>query len=673
MDVSDFMNAFLEELDEQLTQMERQILELEKNGDDDETIQNLFRAAHTLKGSSAAMGFEEMKQLTHEMEQVMDEVRSHRLCVSPGMIQLLIRCFDGLKTLQEGLISAEQQAPVNITPLLEGLRQFVAGANLSTENELVKNDNAPVREDEFVKFDVETRQKAIEGLQKGLHVYDIDARFNAITVMRGARAYVVTNSLKGVGEIITISPRLDEIEDMEDGALLSFRMVYQTILDEPTIYNLVFTSDFESVAVRSIDTLFDDVPGSAEKADVSMALSSTKRKKSHSVRVDVEQLETLMNLVGELVIDQARIARVQQTFSLRYKGDEQVRTLSDISTHLSHIVSQLQENVMMARMLPIESLFDRFPRIVRDLSQTLAKDVELVFEGRETRLDRTVIEEIADPLIHLIRNAVDHGIESPAKRVVLNKPAKGTLHLSAAHEDNRVAITVKDDGAGISADKMKESAIDKGLITPAEAERMSDFEAVNLIFRPGFSTAKTVSDISGRGVGMDIVRNHIEKLNGTIEIQAELGKGTTFRIKLPLTLAIIPALLVGVGDQTLVVPMNSVLEIVRIRPETIQSVKGNPVVFLRERVMPIVHLRDYFHLPVDAAPPAYLQVVIVGVAQKRVALVVDELHGNQEIVKKSLGERVGVTPGVAGVTILGDGRVGLILDITQICDSVVSL
>jgi len=288
-------------------------------------------------------------------------------------------------------------------------------------------------------------------------------------------------------------------------------------------------------------------------------------------------------------------------------------------------------------------------------------------------LDRIVIEEIADPLIHLIRNAVDHGIESPRERVELQKPAKGTLHLSAAHEDNRVTITVRDDGAGISASKMKASAVKKGLITSLEAERMSDAEAVKLIFKPGFSTAEMVTDISGRGVGMDIVRNHIEKLNGTIDVHAELGKGTTFRIKLPLTLAIISALLVGVSDQTLVVPMNSVLEIVRIRPETIQSVKGIPVVFLRDRVMPIIHLRDYFHLPACSSTKKYLQVVIVGVAEKRVALVVDELHGNQEIVKKSLGERVGDPHGVTGATILGDGQVGLLLDITKICSTVVSL
>ncbi len=666
MNVADFMNAFLEELDEQLLQMEQQILELEKNGDDDGTIQNLFRAAHTLKGSSAAMGFEEMKQLTHEMEQVMDEARSHRLRVSPDMIRLLFECFDGLKALQEGLIAGERQTPVDIMPLLDELRQFVAGENLP-------KGNLSVPEDESVEFDAAARQKAIEGLQKGLHLYDIHAKFSPITVMRGARAYVDTNNLKGVGEIITISPRLDEIEDMEDSALSSFHVVLLTTLDESAVHHLVFTSDFESVSVHPIDMALDDVPGSAEKSDASMAQFPTKRKKSHSVRVDVEQLETLMNLVGELVIDQARIARIQRTFSMRYKGDEQVRTLSDISAHVSHVVSQLQENVMMARMLPIESLFDRFPRIVRDLSQTLAKDVELVFEGRETRLDRTVIEEIADPLIHLIRNAVDHGIETPDERMVLNKPAKGTLHLSAAHEDNRVAITVKDDGAGISASKMKASAVDKGLITPAEAERMRDFEAVNLIFKPGFSTAKNITDISGRGVGMDIVRNHIEKLNGTIDVHAEIGKGTTFRIKLPLTLAIIPALLVGVGDQTFVVPMNSVLEIVRIQSEAIQSVKGTPVIYLRERVMPMIHLRDYFHLPVSATTKKYLQVVIVGVAQKRVALVVDELHGNQEIVKKSLGERVGDAHGVAGATILGDGHVGLILDITKICSSVVSL
>jgi len=369
LDVSNFMNAFLEELDEQLAQMERQILELEKNGNDDETIQNLFRAAHTLKGSSAAMGFEEMKQLTHEMEHVLDEVRSHRLRTSPDMIRLLFRCFDGLKALQDGLISSEQQVPVDIIPLLEELHQFVGGQNDAISCVLDQGDVS-------VALDAITRQKAIEGLQKGLHLYGIDAKFSSITVMRGARAYLAINSLTGVGEIIAITPRLDEIEDMEDSRLNSFHVALLTNLDESTVYNLVFMSDFESVSVRSIDLALDDVSESAEKSDIDIVQIPVKQKKSHSVRVDVEQLETLMNLVGELVIDQARIAQIQRTISMRYKGDEQARTLSDISTHISHVVSQLQENVMMARMLPIESLFDRFPRIVRDLYKKFAKEVE---------------------------------------------------------------------------------------------------------------------------------------------------------------------------------------------------------------------------------------------------------------------------------------------------------
>ncbi|WAH36479.1 chemotaxis protein CheA [Alicyclobacillus dauci] len=317
-------------------------------------------------------------------------------------------------------------------------------------------------------------------------------------------------------------------------------------------------------------------------------------------------------------------------------------------------------------MLPMESLFDRFPRIVRDLAKALDKEVELTIEGRETRLDRTVIEEISDPLIHLVRNAVDHGLEATAERERKGKDRKGKVRLTAAHEENKVVITVEDDGAGIDAQKIRDSAVNKGIVSRAETDKMSDLEAIYLIFRPGFSTASVVSDISGRGVRMDIVRNHIEKLNGMIDIQTELGRGTMFRIKLPMTLAIIPGLLVGVGGDTFVIPMTNVAEIVRVNPDSIQYANGTPSVLLRGQVIPLTYLRDKFNRPVVESNKKYLPVVVVGTAERRSALVVDELLGNQEIVKKSLGANVALPDGISGVTILGDGRVGLIIDVSGI-------
>jgi two-component system chemotaxis sensor kinase CheA len=377
----------------------------------------------------------------------------------------------------------------------------------------------------------------------------------------------------------------------------------------------------------------------------------------------VERLEHMMNLVGELVIDQTRIHQVERTQSRRF-SDESVNDLAQISDHLSRIIGELQESVMKARMLPIEQLFNRFPRMVRDLSRDLGKEIELVIEGKDTELDRTLIEEIADPLIHLIRNAVDHGIEMPEKRQQSGKIAKGTLTIRAAHEDNQVVLYIEDDGAGIDPEKMKKSALGKGVITQEGAEQLSDREAIELIFRPGFSTAAIVSDVSGRGVGMDIVRSHIEKLNGLIDIETKLGEGTQFKIRLPLTLAIIVGLLVKLNDQTFIIPMSNIAEIVRVTYDEIQTVRGQPVILLRNQVIPVAWMHDHFHMPKVEKDKSHIPLVIVGSAEKRLALAVDELIGNQEIVIKSLGSYVGKVDCIAGSTILGDGKVALILEIS---------
>lgn len=671
MNLEDFKEAFLEELSEQLSEMEQQILTLEANGGDQNTVQTLFRVAHTLKGSSAAMGFDQMKQLTHEMEQVLDEVRNARLQISQGLITLLFQCYDSLRALQE-TYSTENGEPIDITSLIESLR---TSAMSESESAATRQMDAEPKTD----ITEALRYKLMDGARMGMKAFSVKLSFAPTTIMRGARAYLVVDALQVMGDIVSISPSMDDMENRQDEALQGFEMIILTSETLDTIQKTVAGPDYTHVQVAEMtiaEQTADTVPVEdiAQNGELS-GNSSAKRslRKSQTVRVDVERLETLMNLVGELVIDQTRIGRVQRALDRSYRSNEQVRVLGDISAHFSRVVSELQENVMAARMLPIEALFDRFPRIVRDLSQNLNKNVQLILEGRETRLDRTVIEEVADPLIHLIRNAVDHGLETSDVRAKNGKSTQGTVRLIAVQEDNKVVISVKDDGAGIDPNKIRLSAVDKGIITSDEASKLTEPDVLNLIFRPGFSTANTVSDISGRGVGMDIVRSNIEKLNGTIEIQTELGRGTTFKIKLPLSLAIIPGLLVGIDTRTFVIPMSNVVEIVRLFPELIQSVNQVPSILLRGEVLPIVYLRDYLQIPKSQMSLKHLSIVVVESAEKRVGLVVDDLRGNQEIVKKTFGANMGDVQGIAGATILGDGHIGLILDVADVCKMKVTI
>ncbi len=653
MDPQEFMGAFLEELDEQLVLLEQKILALEEQGDDQETVSDLFRVAHTLKGSSAAMGFEAIKDVTHAMEQILDEVRHHRLPVTPDMVQVLFRCFDGLQGLREHI---EDEDSIEVVPLLEELRAFL-------NSESPRPLSVSIATEDTIVLSLDAEVKMSQSVQTGLHVYDVYLEFNSDSAMRGVRAYLAVQTLDEMGDILQVFPSIEEMEVREDSAVPSFRVILATHWDAEPIRLAVTRSEYRRVQVSP----FEPKPArKGEESAVATRDASKSIRKSTSVRVEVDQLETLMNLVGELVINQARIDQVNRNLTQKFKGEEDVTTLGDISRHVSRIVGQLQESIMAARMLPIESLFDRFPRIVRDLAHALDKDIHLLIEGKETRLDRTVIEEIADPLIHLVRNAVDHGIESRDKRNGAGKSPEGTVRLTASHEDNKILITVEDDGAGMDAEQIRKTAIDKGVITELEAQTMGEAESLQLIFRPGFSTRQKVSDVSGRGVGMDIVRDHIERLNGTIDIETRLGRGSQFKIKLPLTLAILPGLLVGVSDSTFIVPTSNVFEIVRIVPEAIQSIHGRPTILLRGQSTPLVYLRDYFGLSSRPSMKKYVPVVVAGVAQKRVALVVDDLYGNHEFVKKALNDRVGTPDGISGVTILGNGQVGLILDIAAL-------
>jgi two-component system chemotaxis sensor kinase CheA len=658
---SEYKALFLEELEEQLQLMDEEILKLEQAGDSEEVVQSLFRAAHTLKGSSAAMGYEKMKQVTHEMERLLEQVRSKLMEVSSSLIDLLFHALDCLKQLKTDIVQNDS-TDTDISVCLRDLKAFNGSPKSGETAAAITNYSKPA-------LNLDTRLKVNDAQDQGLQVYWIQVQIAADCVIKGARCYVIQSNLIEWGDVLLAAPDIDGIEEQINQPL-DVTFLYSGIQTsaelEASISDLI---DVKSVKVLTVDmeeTVMINPAANkavAEKQSNDDNAAAVKQSKSQTVRVSVERLEHLMNLVGELVIDQTRIEEVERIQSRRLK-DESVTELGQISDHLSRIIGELQESVMKTRMLPIEQLFNRFPRMIRDLSRDLGKEIELLIEGKDTELDRNLIEEIADPLIHLIRNAVDHGIETPEKREAAGKIAKGTLKLRAAHEDNQIVMYVQDDGAGIDPVKMKKSAMAKGILSAEEAEQLTDREAIELIFRPGFSTASIVSDVSGRGVGMDIVKSHIQKLNGLIDIDTSLGQGTTFKIKLPLTLAIIVGLLVKLNEQTFIIPMSNIAEIVRVTYDDIKQVNGHPVILLRNQVIPVAWMHDHFHIPKTEDKKRPIPLVIVGSAEKRLALAVDELVGNQEIVIKSLGAYVGKVDCIAGATILGDGNVALILEIT---------
>lgn len=677
---SEIVGAFLDEVEEQLQYLEEGILVLEADGDNMEVIQKVFRAAHTLKGASAVMRFEVMKQLTHEMENVLDKIRNQVLVVNTNVVNVLFRCLDLLRQLRQDFVADHDNVQTDITFVVNELKALLL---IKSGAESAKATAAPALDAPAAGFVLDAEQQAVlkAAAEVGQGLWDCRITLLPDSIMRAIRAFVVWNFLQELGHVVATQPVLAELpEDTEER---EFNFLLVSVLDAAALIEKIRQEmmDIENVTVTAF-TLPATVPpatslalavsataeaGTPEKA-VSVkepAAAAPEKKVSQTVRVDVDRLEKMMNLVGELVIGQTRIAQVGNVLHNRYMADMAVDELLTIANHVSRVVSELQEGVMKARMLPIQQLFNRFPRMVRDLAQTLGKEVELVLEGGETELDRTIIEDVADPLIHLVRNAIDHGIESPEVRLAAGKPAKGLVRMKAFHQENHVIIAIEDDGGGINAERIRQSAVKKNLLTQQAAEDLSDQEALQLIFHSGFSTAQTVSDVSGRGVGMDIVRNHIDRLNGIIDVQTKLGEGTRFTVELPLTLAILSGLLIKISGAIYALPMNNVLEIVRKAEVDIESINGQSVAVIRGKVLPLIWLHDYF----GTSRPRrgrHVFIVILGVAEKRLGLVVDELVGNQEIVVKTLGSYIGKVEGFSGATILGDGSVACILDVVGV-------
>lgn len=692
-DVSQYMGLFLDEAEEQLQILDESIIVLEHDKENMDLLNKIFRAAHTLKGSSASMGFDNIARLTHAMESVLDRLRHRDLAVTTEIANLLLESLDNLRLLINN-VAGGGEGDLDVSQLIGKLKQVAQGKAIEVSEptsqkaelgqpEKTQQGTAQVTAPPFVLDDVETNviQAA---LIKGFNVWHIVVKLVSDCLMKAARAYIVFNNLRDVGEVVKTIPSTQEIEEekfdntfeiflvsKEDAYVINDIIKSISEIDQVTINPVnidkdvapqVSEQDAQQVEIKSLQ------PDATQKVAGPFKEKASEKPatpvKTQTVRVDVQRLENLMNLVGELVIDRTRLLDVGGGLKNQLGSGDLIDTLEEVSVHIGRITTDLQEEIMKARMFPIEQVFNRFPRMVRDLAQKANKEVEFIVEGKETELDRTVIEEIGDPLIHLLRNAIDHGIESPEERVALGKPTQGKVHLKAFQQENQIVITVEDDGRGMSPEKMRSTAVEKGIISAEAAARLSDREAINLIFSAGFSTVTVISDISGRGVGMDIVRAHIEKINGIIDIDSVYGKGTRFTIKLPLTLAINRSLLVYLGERVFAFPLSSVVEIINVERKNIQRVQRREVVMVRGEVLPILKLSTLLDISDDnEQEPERFPVVVCGISEKRVGFVVDSLIGEQEIVIKSLGDYIGQVPGLAGATIMGDGRVALILDV----------
>lgn len=691
LDMSQYIDLFLQEAEEQIEVLEQETLGLEQDPTDDR-LQVIFRAAHTLKGSSRAMGFSQFAEVTHEMENILDRLRNHTLSVTTEIADSILACIDTLAQMVES-IGQGQGDQIECAALVARLRKVQEGgrdapAANSTPTQVIELPMAsgwPFRT--LVSPDLFS---ALEEASTSGSVFHAKVRLASDCVMKFVRAFMAVSIAQEAGELLACHPDQEKLEEEEFDT--DFELIFTSTLTQEEI-NAKFhgISEVEKYWLGAWETPTDEapvlsgatastaaVPEDSEVAAVAPAAATPasapaaqgaarKGDTGQTVRVDVARLDNLMNLVGELVIDRTRISQIGNDLSNRYQ-DPNIDALAETVSHIARITSDLQDQIMKARMMPIETVFNRFPRVVRDLAQKLGKDVKLELVGGETELDRSVIEVIGDPLLHILRNSIDHGLEDPADRIKAGKPAQGTVVVSARHQENHIVIEIVDDGKGIDVERVKRKAVETGFMTQDAVDRLSDKEALQLIFQSGLSTAKEVSEVSGRGVGMDIVRSNIQKLGGLIDLETTVGVGTKTSLRLPLTLAIIRGLLVEVQNEIFVVPLGSVIETLLISPKDIQRINQREVIVIRGMTTPLVRLETVYgtNLNTEANTTDDMYGVIVGLAEQRLGLIVDRLIGEQEVVIKSLSRFCGDVPGVSGATILGDGNVALIMDVNGI-------
>ena len=688
MDTNQYMEMFLDESHEHLQSLNEGLLSLEENAEDVSVVNEIFRNAHTLKGMSATMGYNKIAELTHEMEDVLDLIRKEQLKLDENIIDTLFKCLDSLEQMINSVADGESEDVVDVTDLVATLSAISKGE--STPAPAAAKAEAPAAAApatasaapaskstlDLNDVDRDILRQAKEGGLLGIHVQITLAQ---TCLLKSARSYMVMNALDELGDVIKSVPSAEDLEQEKFDH--TFDILVVTGADMKTVEDAMETiSEIDKVALELVDpdqatapqaaapatekaapaapiaapAAAVSAPKPASKSAPAKAAPPKKNHQSQSVRVDIDKLDTLMNLMGELVINKVRLEQIGQTHRLA--------ELTETLEQMDRVTTDLQNIVMKVRMVPVSAVFNRFPRMVRDISKELNKEINLTIEGEETELDRTVIDEIGDPIMHLLRNSLDHGVEHPDDREAKGKPRTGEVGLIARHEGNNVVIMVTDDGAGINADIIRKKAVEKGMISQEDADKLDDADAVRLVFLPGFSTAEKITDISGRGVGMDVVRSKIESLSGHVDVETKIDEGSIFKIKLPLTLAIIQAMLVKVQQEMYAIPLGSIDSTINIQPTDIKTVRNKEVIVLRGEIIPIIRMEETLQVP-HVKDSDEIFVVVVHAGEAKAGIVVDNLIGQQEIVIKTLGNLFAGLKMFSGATVLGDGRVALILDV----------
>ena len=704
MDTSQYLDLFIDETKEHLQTLNEHVLILEKEPENEDTINEIFRAAHTLKGMSGTMGFARMQRLTHDMENVFSEIRNGNMKANAKLIDVLFRGLDALESYLDVISTEGNEGTEDNEDIINDLNSLVeeqsgapaagsgpsGGSGESSPAEPAKTEEAQTGDGQdkdkckFLQIPIsEEETVAIRSArEEGKNIYGITVYLQESCILKSARAFLVFKSVESKGELIKSVPTTEEIEDEKFD--FDFSWIFATSEPKETIKKLIM--NVSEIA----DTYIDDLPvaeaapaeedkkkaaagGKADKPKVKKPVEQNKEQPkkaaantankakmgSRSVRVDIDKLDVLMNLVSELIIAKNGLVSVSAN---GVNSEENYQTFHEQIEYLERVTTNLHESVMKVRMVPIDSVVNRFPRMIRDLNRKLNKKMELYMSGEETELDRTVIDEIGDPLMHLLRNSADHGLESNEERVRLGKPEVGSIFLDAYQDGNNVIIEVRDDGAGINIDTVREKAISKGSITEKQAETMTDKDFIDLLFMPSFSTADKITDVSGRGVGLDVVKTKIEALGGSISAKSVAGEGSTFTIQLPLTLAIIQALMVEVGKEKYAIPLGNINGIEDIKKEEICFVQSKEVIHLRGSVIPILRLDEILDIEEPERDSDSLIVVVMKKGEQQVGLIIDKLLGQQETVIKSLGRHITNNKLFSGATILGDGEVALILD-----------
>lgn len=685
MDMNQYLSMFIDESNDHLQSLNENMLQLEGSPEDLGIVQVIFRSAHTLKGMAATMGFEDLASLTHKMENVLDLVRNEKLKMQDFIFDTLFKSLDALETMVQD-ITEGGEGKADVSSIVASLQAIESGEwTGGTAPVAAVNQSPSTATPSAVELDEFQYSVLDQSIAEGHRVLYVEVLVSEQSQLKGVRAYMVFDLLERSGEVVKSFPTVQDIE--QEKFERSFSLYYITTKEAQELEKGIMSiSEIESAKVIQLDqeTLQQMTNQAAATAEVEAAPvpapveassepgSSSKEEPkkpiatktaapkqaatpSRTIRVDIERLDVLMNLFSELLIDRSRL---EQLASETGNND-----LSDTVAHLSRVSTDLQNIVLKLRMVPVDTVFNRFPRMIRDLAKTLDKKIDLVITGAETELDRTVIDEIGDPLVHLLRNAVDHGVESIAERVAAGKPELGTVNLRAFHSGNHVFIEIEDDGKGIYRDNLLRTAVKRGVVSEEQGAKMSDDEVNQLLFAPGFSTADKISDISGRGVGLDVVKSKITSLGGNVTIHSTPGKGTNFSVQLPLTLSIIAAMLVRLGSEKYAVPLSSIVETAIVQREQVRNIHGNKMITFRESLIPYLSLSEVFGVPdFNDADEQETEIVVIRKGERLAAVAVEEFIGQSEIVLKSMGTYLPSIEGISGATILGDGQVALILD-----------